>query len=240
MRSCCAHERIEAMRRIVERDLQDHRPPIEYEADVAYAGAPGSRSAPGGTTVRRLLDALGRDSVFVAWALSSALLEPVRSLLGTRQVRVVRAHHNCIMTKQPEFSSATGWHQDTRYWAFERAELVNAWTALDFEGHENGGMRVIPSSHRVVLDAARFDADRFFRHDLRSNRDWIARAVEVELSPGDVLLFHAALLHAAGRNETDRPKRAVVFSYRAASNRPLPETRSSARPDLDPGNPDVS
>lgn len=222
------------MREAAARDLRQACPPLEYEADVAYPGAPASRRAPGGMTVRRLLDALARDPVFVDWACSAELLEPVRRLLGGHDVRVVRAHHNCIMTKQPEFSSMTGWHQDTRYWAFERPALINAWTALDFEGPDNGGMRVIPGSHRAVFDADCFDDQRFFREEGQINRDWIRRAVEIQLSPGDVLLFHAGLLHAAGRNATSQPKRAVVFSYRAADNRPLPGTRSAARPDLDP------
>ncbi|MFU8878662.1 MAG: phytanoyl-CoA dioxygenase family protein [Wenzhouxiangellaceae bacterium] len=239
LRRCCPAGRVEAMRSRVARDLDRVRPPVEYEADVAYPGAPPSRGAPGGSTVRRLLDALARDRLFVEWACAPEVLDPVRSLLGSEDVRVVRAHHNCIMTKQPEFSSLTGWHQDIRYWAFERPELVNAWTALDFEGPDNGAMRVIPGSHRAVFDADCFDDQRFFREEGRINRDWIGRAVEIELSPGDVLLFHAGLLHAAGRNTTCQPKRAVVFSYRAADNPPLPGTRSSARPDLDPARRDL-
>jgi len=239
LRGCCPAEHVEAMRLRVARDLDQVRPPVEYEADVAYPGAPPSRGAPGGSTVRRLLDALARDPLFVEWACAPEVLDPVRSLLGSEDVRVVRAHHNCIMTKQPEFSSLTGWHQDIRYWAFERPELVNAWTALDSEGSDNGAMRVIPGSHRALFDADRFDTQRFFREDLDANREWIDRAVEIELQPGDVLLFHAALLHAAGRNNTAQPKRAVVFSYRDAANRPVAGTRSAARPDLDPQNRDA-
>jgi phytanoyl-CoA hydroxylase len=219
-----------------DRDLAEPVEPVEYEADVAYPGAPAERSAPGGETVRRLLDALSRDPVFERWACSPMLTGPVRRLLGSHDIRVLRAHHNCVMTKHPRHSSATGWHQDIRYWSFDRPDLVNAWTALDIEGPDNGGMRLIPGSHRAVFAGECFDPDRFFRTDHAPNRAWIDRAVQVDLAPGDVLFFHAALLHAAGANRTDQRKRAVVFSYRAADNRPRPGTRSAARDDLEPGN----
>lgn len=43
-------------------------PPVELEADVGYAGAPASRDAVGGRTVRRLLDADSRGTPFTDWA----------------------------------------------------------------------------------------------------------------------------------------------------------------------------
>lgn len=230
----CPPARLAQMRLAVERDLDAALAPLEFEADVAYPGAPSGRDAPGGHTVRRLLDALGRDREFADWACCAAMTARVRALLRSREIRVVRAHHNCIMTKHPDYSSATGWHQDIRYWSFDRPELVNAWTALDRESRDNGGMRLIPGSHRAVFDTRAFDSDRFFRSERAANREWIDGAIQVDMQPGDVLFFHAALLHAAGRNLTDLRKRAVVFSYRAEGNRPLPGTRSAAAEDLDP------
>lgn len=234
VRGLCSPERLDRMRAAVEHDLAASARPVEYEADVAYPGAPPDRDVPGGQTVRRLLDAMGRGPAFTQWACSRALTGWARALLGTGDIRVVGAHHNCIMTKHPEYSSATGWHQDIRYWSFDRPDLVNAWTALDAESCDNGGMRLVPGSHRAVFDACAFDSDRFFRVDHSPNRHWIDSAVQVDLHPGDVLFFHAAVLHAAGRNLTARRKRAVVFSYRAASNRPVPGTRSAAGIDVNP------
>jgi phytanoyl-CoA hydroxylase len=234
VRGLCDESRLAALQAATDRDLAESVEPLEYEADIAYPGAPATRAAPGGDTVRRLLDALARDPVFTDWACSPALTGWARQLLASDAVRVVRAHHNCVMTKHPRHSSATGWHQDIRYWSFDRPDLVNAWTALDFEGPDNGGMRLIPGSHRAVFGAESFDGERFFRTEPPANRDWIARAVQADLAAGDVLFFHAALLHAAGPNETDQRKRAVVFSYRSADNRPLPGSRSASREDLDP------
>lgn len=234
VRGLCRQPLVERMRRCTERDLAVSRAPLEYEADLAYPGAPADRDASGGGTVRRLLGALDRDPVFAQWACSPALTDRIRGLLGVDAIRIVRAHHNCIMTKHPDYSSATGWHQDIRYWSFERPGLINAWTALDNEARDNGGMRLIPGSHRARFEARAFDSRRFFRPDHPANKAWIERALQVDLAPGDVLFFHAALLHSAGRNITARRKRAVVFSYRSADNAPLPGTRSASAADLDP------
>lgn len=207
---------------------------MERESEVGYPGAPAGPGAPGGRTVRRLLRALERDPTFAAWAVHPAVTARVRGLLGTGDIRVVAAHHNCIMTKHPRFSSATGWHQDIRYWAFASNELVNVWTALGRESRDNGGMRLIPGSHAMRLDSVRFDGERFLRTDLDINRPLLDAAVQVDLRAGDVLFFHAGLLHSAGRNTGSSRKLSVVFSYRAAANRPQPGSRSAAGRDLDP------
>ena len=130
------------------------------------------------------------------------------------------------MTKQPRFSSDTGWHQDVRYWSFERPELVNVWIALGDETPENGCLRVIPGTHREAWDPSRFDAEKFLKADSPVNADLLAAAVDVPLKAGDGLFFHARLFHAARRNRTHEPKWSAVFTARPADNPPIPGTRS--------------
>ena len=206
--------------------------PVEYEVDVGYPGAPSSRDTPGGGTSRRLLNALGRDACYRRWATSTELGGCVRDLLQTSEVCVSQCHHNCVMTKHPNHSSRTGWHQDIRYWSFDRPELVSVWLALGKETIHNGALRVIPGSHRMVLDRGQLDAALFLRDDLPQNRDMIATALPVELDEGDVLLFDCKLFHAAGSNETDEVKLSLVFTYHASNNLPIPGTRSANYPSL--------
>ena len=73
----------------------------------------------------------------------------------------------------------------------------------------------------------RFDAARFFRTDLPTNRELLNAAVCVDLEAGDVLIFHCRLLHAAGRNEASTPKYSLVFTYNPPDNAHLPGTRSA-------------
>ena len=205
--------------------------PIEYEADLHYPGAPASKQAAGGRTARRLKQAHCRDYVFTEWLTHPDLVLRLQQLLGPRVVCPL-AHHNCVMTKQPAFSSDTGWHQDIRYWSFQRPELVSVWAALGPERPENGCLWVIPGTHRDNYDRGRFDEAVFLRPDLPANAELIARKLPVELDAGDVLFFHARTFHAASRNHTDQPKFSVVFTFRPLDNPPLPGSRSAAAPEL--------
>jgi phytanoyl-CoA hydroxylase len=136
------------------------------------------------------------------------------------------------MTKQPKYSSETGWHQDIRYWSFQRPELINTWIALGHERRENGCLQVIPGSHTLILDRDRLDDALFFRSDLPENQRLIQMKQFVTLAPGDVLFFHCRTLHAASRNATNETKYSAVFTFRSSDNPPIAGSRSSALPEL--------
>lgn len=208
--------------------------PVEYEADVGYPGAPASRQAEGGHTVRRLLNAFSRDQAFRDWATGPAVGNQLRALFSGTQadVLVSQSHHNCVMTKHPGFSSATLWHQDIRYWSFDRPELISVWLALGPETAKNGALSVIPGSHRLSLDRGRLDGALFLRTDLPENASLIDSAMPVELEAGDVLFFHCRLFHAAGMNLLERVKYSLVFTYHTADNQPIPDTRSASLPGI--------
>lgn len=214
-----------------QRDLAAAAPPLEYEADTGYPGAPVSRDAPGGRTVRRLLQAYARSAGFARWQISPVLGVRLRQLLGPR-VEMAQAHHNCVMTKSPGHSSATHWHQDIRYWAYREPELVSVWTALGRERPQNGCLFVLPGTHRMAFEPEQFDEEKFLRPEHPANAALIATRQAVELDAGDVLFFHARLLHAAGENRGSETKFSLVATYHAAANRALAGTRSSSLPDI--------
>lgn len=201
--------------------------PVEFEVDVQYPGSPSSRESRGGETVRRLLHAYARDEVFMKWATDPILATHVARLLHAHDIVMSQSHHNCIMTKHPGFSSATLWHQDIRYWSFDRPDIISGWLALGVEDRDNGCLRVIPGTHTLEIDRGRFDAAQFLRPDLTENKQLISQAQLVELEPGDVLLFHCRLFHAAGRNLTQDTKFSVVYTYHRPDNRPIRGTRSA-------------
>jgi phytanoyl-CoA hydroxylase len=219
------------MREVALAHLAECRLPVEYEADTCYPGAPASTDAPGGRTVRRLLQAYARDAVFRDVARLPAIGARLRQVLGGPAV-LSQAHHNCIMTKNPAYSSLTNWHRDIRYWSFEKPELVSVWVALGDERIDNGCLLVLPGTHRMDFAAERLDDAQFLRQDLEANRAVLQTQVSVELQPGDVLFFHCRLFHAAGSNQTDQTKLSVVYTYHAPDNQPLPGTRSASLPEI--------
>lgn len=215
----------------IAQQLADSIEPAEYEADLRYPGAPAERNAPGGGTTRRLLQAYARDAVFRQWAQDPTIVRILHALLG-EEVGLSQAHHNCIMTKQPSYSSSTGWHQDIRYWAFERGELISTWLALGPEFPDNGCLSFLPGTHRMNIADARFDDAKFLRTDLPENQKLIATRVTPALEPGDLVLFHCRTFHAAGNNRTDLPKWSIVFTYHAQDDRPIAGTRSASLPSI--------
>ena len=222
---------IQEVRQSVLAALDPLKGPAEFEAEVGYPGAPPGIDAEGGRTPRRLLHALSRFPRLADWVRCPALKEELGACLEGAPL-LSQCHHNCVMTKHPGYSSATLWHQDIRYWSFDRPELVSVWLALGDENGRNGALKIIPGSHRLDLDRGRFDRALFLRTDLPDNKALIRRAQEVALQPGDLLFFHCRALHAAGVNRTDQVKLSCVFTYHSADNRPIPGTRSAQYPSL--------
>ena len=220
------------LRKIAKHHLVNQRAPIEYEADVQYPGSPKNRGAEGGKTPRRLLQAISRHSKFRCWAQSDQLISILEKLFGSADLFLSQSHHNCIMTKQSGYSSETLWHQDNRYWSFEEENLISVWLALGDEDIQNGCLRVIKGSHLEELDADRFDAEQFLRTEIPSNKKLVDQSVPLELSVGDALFFHSRLLHAAGRNLTDKPKLSLVFTYHTKKNQPIQNSRSARLPEI--------
>ena len=221
----------EAARAFANASLDPLVAPVEYEAEVGYPGSPTAVESEGGKTPRRLLHAYARSQVLRDLAMQPRVATALTALLGGPTL-MSQCHHNCVMTKCPGYSSQTLWHQDIRYWSFDRPELISAWFALGEERFENGALQVIAGTHRMEFDRGRLDAALFLRPELEENAELISRATTVELEPGDVLLFHCRLFHAAGRNTTDQTKLTPVFTYHRSDNHPIPNTRSATYPGI--------
>ncbi len=221
----------ELMLSVADAQLRAAVPPLEYEADVGYPGAPDSVDAPGGRTVRRLRGAFDRAACFRQWARDADLVAMLAQLLD-EEVCLSLAHHNCVMTKHPDFGTATGWHRDIRYWSFTRPDLISVWLALGTETEANGGLRFIPGSHRMDIKPEQLDKLDFLKPDVPQNQTLFKQGVALELQQGDVVFFHSGLFHAAGRNTTADMKTSVAFAYRGRSNLPIAGTKSAAAADI--------
>ncbi|MGB1010824.1 MAG: phytanoyl-CoA dioxygenase family protein [Thiolinea sp.] len=225
-------ELIAQLREVTEAELVARKKPFELEADVQYPGSPASSDAVGGQTIRRLLHAYTRHTAYKAWAENAAVTASIKQLLGCEQVLLSPNHHNCMMTKQPAFSSETHWHRDTRYWRFSDKYLINSWLALGDEKAENGGMMILPGSHRWDVKPEALDEAQFLIEGHPANQGRLTLAKQVDLNAGDCLLFSAHCFHAAGANRTDMRKFSLVFTYHGQDTHGLPGTRSDVLPSV--------
>ncbi len=230
-RKFCPLEVLSQIRKSVAKNLEPLIEPVELESDLGYPGAPKSRSDEGGKTVRRLLQAYQRGEPFSTWALNPDIKSVLEEIFG-KKVLLSQSHHNCIMTKEPRFSSETHWHQDVRYWSFEEPELISVWLAIENEHKNNGCLRCIPGSHLLEVERQQLDELLFLKPEPTANKELIKKAVDIELDAGDVIFFHSKLFHAARRNQSDQKKWSLVYTYHNEDNRPLPHTKSSRYPSI--------
>ena len=217
---------------LTERHLAARIAPFELEADVRYPGAPSSRLAAGGETIRRLLMAHQRDPLLSALAEKNAMVSGIKQILDCKNLFLNPNHHNCVMTKQPAFSSETLWHRDTRYWNFDNKYLINAWFALGEEQAANGAIKILPGSHRWEVQEDALDQAQFLKLEHPFNQDRLATQRLVTLNAGDALLFSAHCFHAAGKNTSGKAKFSAVFTYHAETTKPIAGSHSASRPEI--------
>ena len=86
-----------------------------------------------------------RNDLFAQCIGDPALLELVVQLLGPN----VRFWWDQGINKVPGAGSTIAWHQDNGYTRGHIAEYLTCWIALDDSTLENGGLMVIPGSHRL-------------------------------------------------------------------------------------------
>lgn len=230
-RSLVPQNYVDKILQIAKRDTSSELGDIEYEADVQYPGSPSSLQAQGGRTIRRLRQAFSRDPVFSQLVKEPFLLNRLQQLLGPEVVMPL-AHHNCVMTKHPEYSSDTGWHQDIRFWSFESSDLVNIWVALGDESPQNGCLKLLPGSHMQTFQKHQLDDGLFFKTDLEENQALLNQETTATLHAGDVLFFHARCFHSATRNHSQNTKYSAVFTFRSLQNQPVAGSRSTELPEL--------
>ena len=108
------------------------------------------------------------------------------------------------------------WHQDSTYWGLEPPDIVTAWVALSESVPANGAMRVVPDTHKMDQVPHR---DTFAAHNLLSRGQEIAvqvdpaRAVTLELQPGEMSLHHVRLFHGSDPNPSYRRRIGFAIRY---------------------------
>lgn len=221
LRGFADKELCDNIRTLAKKHLDEKIEPIESEEE--YQQKNSSKK-----TVRRLRQVYDRDPLFASWMTNPKITPILKQLLG-EDPQLLLAHHNSIMTKLPQVSTITYWHQDIRYWHYANDKLLSVWLSLGDEFLENGLLEFIPGTHKMNFSTEQFDELSTFRDDLPQNRELIFKRVHYRLQKGDIVLFHAKVLHYANQNRDEKAKISFVYSVRAKSNRPIKNTRSDFR-----------
>lgn len=150
----------------------------------------------------------------------------------------------------------TPWHQDLPYWPMEGNQVASMWITLDPLPPDET-LEFVRGSHRETRydgfdpSAVGEDPTRpFYAQELPPLPDIEAQRsswdiVSWDITPGDVIVFHPALLHGGGPTSRERRRRTltvrcygddVVYAERPPSRPTVPLTPGLSLA-LDPGDP---
>jgi len=144
------------------------------------------------------------------------LLDVVETYLGGE----IRLYPNyTVRPKLPEWKGTEVlWHQDGGYTGAEADALrmVNVWAPLVPARVANGCMQFIPGTHRlgVVPHEKRQYYLEIAREHLAPRED---QAVNIEMDPGDVVLFHNMLFHRGLPNHSPEIRWSLDWRYQDAT-----------------------
>jgi ectoine hydroxylase-related dioxygenase (phytanoyl-CoA dioxygenase family) len=105
-------------------------------------------------------------------------------------------------------------HQDNTFLRAEPETCLAAWIAIDDVDEANGGLKVVPGSHRTELICPEpADLTESFSNAEVPVPDGMSK-VQTKMKAGDVLFFHGSVVHGSRPNSTtDRFRRALIFHY---------------------------
>ncbi len=170
-----------------------------------------------------LLELTVRHPAFLALARDPRLVGCLRDLLGPD----VQLQHSKLATKPVTRGAGEfGWHQDLMFYPHTNTSLLSVFVYLDDATPENGCMSMVRGSHRLG-PLNHLDADGRFDGKCRDSRHWLDHPEKVALiapRAGAISIHHCLTLHGSPPNLSGRPRRGVVFSYRADDAQQLGDT----------------
>ncbi|EFX03760.1 phytanoyl-dioxygenase family protein [Grosmannia clavigera kw1407] len=106
-------------------------------------------------------------------------------------------------------------HQDNTALHAHPETCIAVWIAVDPVDDYNGGLRLVPGSHRYALVCPSDEADQAtsFSKNTLVLPDGLTTQPS-QMRPGDALFFHGNIVHGSGPNHSaDRFRRSLIFHY---------------------------
>ncbi|MEZ5559132.1 MAG: phytanoyl-CoA dioxygenase family protein [Pseudomonadales bacterium] len=146
-----------------------------------------------------------------------SIVRRIAQLMGRSRLSLFKSRY---VVKLPETEETeVPWHQDVgnRNGGFTRdgkaVPTLSVFLAIDEMDLGNGGLEVIPGSHRTLIG----NYNKQIRSELietgaLSDAE-LARAKPVVLKPGEFIIFHSWLLHGSAPNQSERRRAALNIRF---------------------------
>ncbi len=117
--------------------------------------------------------------------------------------------------KEPFTTETVGWHQDAYYWPMKPHHSVTVWLAYDDVDEENGGMLLVPGSHRAGLlrHTRSQSTTSVLTLELDEGTFNAADAVQFKLKAGEVSLHDDRAAHGSPANPSARRRAGLTLRY---------------------------
>jgi phytanoyl-CoA hydroxylase len=160
---------------------------------------------------------MGGDPFFSAYRRQPTWLALAEALLR----ETVEAQEPEWFNKPPGTNHFTPPHQDNYYFNLKPANVLTIWMALDPVDEGNGCLRYVRGSHRQgVRPHGRSNVLGFSQGITDFGPEDEARAVQIHLQPGDVVVHHGNTIHRADANRSaTRNRRAFAMVIKGVSCR---------------------
>ena len=174
--------------------------------------APFSPEESGGDVLRefpRVSQPHKRDELSKAKMLDARLHDILRDLFGEEPLAA-----QSMFYYKPMGARGQALHQDNFYLNVRPGTCIAAWLAVDDADEENGGMSVVPGSHKLGVQCPGMaDMNHSFTTELVAIPEGM-EAVRADMKAGDVLFFNGSMIHGSTPNiSRDRFRRAFICHY---------------------------
>jgi hypothetical protein len=169
---------------------------------------------PDGTLVRRLYEPCTHYDRFRALSDSTKLLDAVEQLIGRNLI----FHYSKLNMKPPHIGSVVEWHQDMVYYPLTNRDSLAVLFYLDDADRTNGCLQIIPGLH--TGPPFNHTRDGIFQGKVTQPVDE-SKAVLIEGEAGTAIFMHCMATHSSAPNQSSRPRRTLILSYRAADAYPI-------------------
>ena len=147
------------------------------------------------------------------------ILDAVESIIGPD----ILCWSSRFFIKNPGEKGFVSWHQDVTYWGLDVSEnILTAWIAFTPATKANGVMKVIPGTHKKVVEHREGAASNML---LRGQEVAVEvnekNAAFMELAAGEMSLHHGLIFHGSDNNHSDSRRVGFAVRYMPPRVKPL-------------------
>jgi ectoine hydroxylase-related dioxygenase (phytanoyl-CoA dioxygenase family) len=176
-----------------------------------------------GSAVRQIADLGLFAPLFAELIAYPPLLDVLETLFASPEFSFIEMVGRPKAARVGNGISNGSFHRDTPFADFTTANTITALLALDEMTGSNGATSFIRGSHRVSDEEAAKPCWR----DVPPDRLPLGERVDVRCSAGAGIFFTDKVLHAAGHNRSEQPRRTILTEWAGVDTLPTSPVRSS-------------